>query len=254
MTSVEPPAWVVVTGASRGIGRATSLKLAEAGWNVLVHARSRLDLAEQTCDRVRHLGRQARTLILDLSDHAQIPSFVDQAWKLPAPPTAWVHNAGVDLLTGDAASLPFEEKLRQAIEVDLVGSMLTCRAVGRKMLEHPAGGSIVTIGWDQSETGMEGDSGEIFGAVKGAITCFSRSLARSLAPKVRVNCVAPGWIQTAWGEQASDYWQQRVKAETPLERWGTPDDVAATITFLLSKPANFLTGQTIRVNGGVVRQ
>ncbi len=70
-------------------------------------------------------------------------------------------------------------------------------------------GTIVNIGWDQSETGMAGDSGELFSATKGAVAAFTRSLAKSLAPAVRANCVAPGWIQTEWGQQASDYWQQR---------------------------------------------
>jgi NAD(P)-dependent dehydrogenase (short-subunit alcohol dehydrogenase family) len=82
---------------------------------------------------------------------------------------------------------------------------------------------------------------------------FSRSLARTLAPHVRVNCLAPGWIRTAWGEHASPAWQQRVQRETPLERWGTPEDVAAAATWLVSPAASFVTGQIIRVNGGAVR-
>jgi 3-oxoacyl-[acyl-carrier protein] reductase len=80
---------------------------------------------------------------------------------------------------------------------------------------------------------------------------FSRSLARSLAPEVRVNCVAPGWIKTAWGEQASDYWQQRAVRESLLGRWGTPEDVAAAVRFLVSPAAGFITGQVIAVNGGL---
>ena len=114
-------------------------------------------------------------------------------------------------------------------------------------------GSIVTMGWDQAETGMEGDSGELFAATKGAILAFTRSLALSLAPKVRVNALAPGWIKTAWGQHASQAWQDRVIEETPLARWGTPEDVAAAACFLVSDAAAFLTGQVIRVNGGAVR-
>ena len=82
------------------------------------------------------------------------------------------------------------------------------------------------MGWDQAETGMEGDSGELFAATKGAVMAFTRSLALSLAPTVRVNALAPGWIKTAWGESASHAWQERVLRETPLARWGTPEDVA----------------------------
>ena len=80
-----------------------------------------------------------------------------------------------------------------------------------------------------------------------------RSLALSLAPEVRVNALAPGWIKTEWGEGASSAWQERVLRETPLHRWGTPEDVAGVARFLISPAAGFLTGQIVRVNGGAVR-
>ena len=111
----------------------------------------------------------------------------------------------------------------------------------------------MTIGWDQADRGMEGDSGELFATAKNAIMGFTRSLAVSLAPAVRVNCIAPGWIKTAWGEGAGDYWQERVLRETPLGRWGTPDDIARAARFLCSDDAAFITGQVLNVNGGAVR-
>jgi 3-oxoacyl-[acyl-carrier protein] reductase len=109
------------------------------------------------------------------------------------------------------------------------------------------------MGWDQAETGMEGDSGELFAASKGAVMAFSRSLALSLAPQVRVHCLAPGWIRTAWGEGASGRWQERVLRETPLRCWGRPEDVAAVTRWLVSPAASYLDGQVVRVNGGAVR-
>ena len=109
------------------------------------------------------------------------------------------------------------------------------------------------MGWDQAETGMEGDSGELFAAAKGAVMAFSRSLALSLAPQVRVHCLAPGWVRTAWGAGASQAWQERVRRETPLRRWGLPADVAAVARWLASPGAGYLTGQVVRVNGGAVR-
>ncbi len=81
---------------------------------------------------------------------------------------------------------------------------------------------------------------------------FTRSFALSMAPAVRVNCLAPGWIRTAWGEQASDYWQSRAVSEAPMQRWGTPEDVARTVRWLVSPSASFITGQTVRINGGAV--
>src|SRR5262249_5237231 len=161
-------------------------------------------------------------------------------------------NAGADTLTGDAASWTFERKLDELLAVDLKATMQLSRAIGAKM-KACGHGVILTVGWDQAETGMEGDSGQLFAAVKGAVMCFTRTLALGLAPEVRVNCIAPGWIRTAWGETASSGWQYRVRRETPIGVWGLPEDVAAAAVWLASPAASFVTGQTLRVNGGAVR-
>ena len=147
--------------------------------------------------------------------------------------------------------MPFEAKLQELLAVDVTATMLLARAVGERM--KPTGGVIVNMGWDQAETGMEGDSGQLFAAAKAAVMGFTKSLALSLAPHVRVNCLAPGWIRTAWGESASEDWQQRAIREAPLGRWGTPDDVAQVACWLVSPAAAFVTGQVIRINGGAVR-
>ena len=155
-------------------------------------------------------------------------------------------------MTADAAKWPFERNPEELWAVDVRAGMLMCRDIGARM-KAQGRGVIVTIGWDQAESGMEGDSGQLFAATKGAVMAFTRSLALDLAPEVRVNCVAPGWIKTAWGEQASSVWQERVLNETPLRRWGTPEDVARVARWLVSPAAAFVTGQIIRVNGGSVR-
>ena len=129
---------------------------------------------------------------------------------------------------------------------------MLARMAGERMLESGCG-TILNIGWDQADRGMEGDSGELFAASKNAIMGFTRSLAVSLAPRVRVNCIAPGWIRTAWGDEAGDLWQERVRNETPLGRWGTPDDIANLARFLVSSDADYITGQVINANGGAVR-
>lgn len=243
--------WAVVAGASSGIGRATALELADQGWNVVVHYARSQSSAQSVVDEVKSRGGEAVAMQADFANPQAGPEFVEAAWSQVGAVDAWIHIAGVDLLTGENAKLRFEEKLRLATAVDLWGTMLTCRAVGRKMFERGCG-VVVTIGWDQAATGMEGDSGELFAAIKGGIAAFTRSLAKSLAPKVRAMCVAPGWIQTAWGETASEIWQQRVHRETPLQRWGRPEDVARSIAFVVSPQAEFLTAQTLNVNGGVV--
>ena len=244
--------WVVVTGASSGIGRATALLLADIGWNVVVHCRSSIGAAELLTVAIREKGRQAYVATADMSDQNAIESFVADAWEETGGFDAWVHLAGADTLTGDNAKLSFAEKLELLTKVDLWGSMFACRDAGARMKVR-GHGRIVLVGWDQAETGMEGDSGELFSAIKAGVTAFGRSLALSLAPTVNVNIVAPGWIKTAWGESASANWQERVLRETPLKRWGTPEDVAATVAFLVSDHSAFLTGQTIAVNGGATR-
>ena len=177
---------------------------------------------------------------------------LESSWRVLGGVDVWVNNAGVDLLTGPEAEWGFDEKLAALWEVDVRATIRLAREAGRRMREAN-GGTVLNIGWDQAERGMEGDSGELFAVAKGAVMSFTRSLALSLAPAVRVNCIAAGWIRTAWGEKASDEWQQRVLDETPLARWGEPEDIARLARFLVSPEADYLTGQIICANGGAQR-
>jgi 3-oxoacyl-[acyl-carrier protein] reductase len=239
----------VVTGSSSGIGRAIATELASAGAAVLVHARKNRQSAETVAHEIADLRRPCAVFLADLGDPDQQDKFADDAWAWRSGIDIWVNNAGADVLTGSAFRWTFEQKLDLLWRVDVTATMRLGRNVGSRM-KAAGTGSILNLGWDGAERGMAGASGELFAAVKGAVMAFTRSLARSLAPQVRVNCLAPGWIRTAWGQGASQYWQARGAGESLLGRWGTPEDVARVARFLVSGAAGFVTGQIVTVNGG----
>ena len=238
----------VVTGASSGIGRAIAIALATPGADVVVHARANRDGAEETARAIRELGRDALVTMHDLRDPDEHDALIDAAWGW-RPIDIWINNAGADVLTGVAATASFEEKLDMLLAVDVVATIRLARAAGERMTER--GGVILNMGWDQAATGMAGDSGEMFAATKGAIAAFTKSLAKSLAPNVRVLCLAPGWIRTQWGEQASDAWRECAESESLVGRWGTPEDVARVARFLVSDGAAFVNGQVVNIDGGM---
>lgn len=244
----------VVTGGSSGIGRAIARELAAAGADVAIHF-AHSEREPQVTELVQELRLSGITSISlqERFEHdTDYEQFAARCWEQFPRLDIWVNNAGVDLLTGSGPQQSYDEKLRRLLDVDVRATMLLTRIVGQKMKSHGRG-TIVNLGWDQADRGMEGDSGELFSAAKNAIMGATRSFAVSLAPEVRVNCIAPGWIQTAWGEQASEVWQQRVLQETPLRRWGRPEDIAKLTRFLVSDDASYLTGQVINANGGAVR-
>ncbi|MEO8498405.1 MAG: SDR family NAD(P)-dependent oxidoreductase, partial [Planctomycetota bacterium] len=209
----------VVTGSSSGIGRAIALELARAGADVILHCRSNRAGAEATQSEIERCGRTSQILLADLSDIATHERLVQQAWQWRGGVDIWINNAGADVLTGEHAALSFDEKLALLWQVDVTATIRLSRLVGERMQQsgREAGRSVIlNLGWDQAEHGMAGDSGEMFAAIKGAIMAFSKSLAQSLAPQVRVNCLAPGWIKTSWGDDASEYWQDRARRESLL--------------------------------------
>ena len=241
----------LVTGSTSGIGRAIALEFASAGADVIVHGRRSMQAAADVMASLRRLDVRAEAILADLATPTGCDVLAARSWETWGGLDVVVNNAGADTLTGEAAKWSFEQKLEALLVVDVRATMRLSRELGRRM--KAAGGVILNMGWDQAETGMEGDSGELFAATKGAVMAFSRSLALSLAPAVRVHCLAPGWIRTAWGEGASDAWHERVRRETPLQCWGTPEDVARAARWLASPGARYLDGQIVRINGGAVR-
>jgi 3-oxoacyl-[acyl-carrier protein] reductase len=242
-----------VTGSSSGIGAAIAIELARAGAAVDVHGNRNVAGLAETAQSCRAFGVACRELRADLSRPEARAALAQEALAIGVP-DFWVNAAGADVLTGNAAKESFEKKLERLWRVDVEGTIDVSRAVGQAMQQaggDPGARVLINIGWDQVAHGMAGDSGQMFGAIKGAVAGFTRSLGLSLAPQVRVHLVAPGWIQTRWGEeQASDYWHDRARRECLLARWGKPEDVARTVRFLCSPEAGFLNAQEIAVNGG----
>jgi 3-oxoacyl-[acyl-carrier protein] reductase len=243
----------LVTGASTGIGRAIALALAHAGADVAITFRSGRHEAAAVATEIEKIGQRSAILELELADPASISTLARNMADQFERVDIWVNNAGADILTGDDAKKSRVEKLDQLLMVDLRGTILASWEAARIMQEQPDGGIIINMSWDHVLVGMEGTNPQMFSAVKGGILSFSKSLARSVAPKVRVNILAPGWIETEFAATRMDpEYHRRVAASTPLGRWGTPDDVARAAVFLASPDAAFLTGQMLMIGGGVV--
>ena len=241
----------VVTGASSGIGQAIALACAQAGADLLVtyqHNRSGID---ETVRRVGEAGRVAVPLQVDISRTEDVERLARTVQERFGRVDVWVNNAGADILTGRGARLSRAEKLELLLAVDVRGTVQgSWAAVG--LMRAGAGGVILNMSWDHVAHGMAGENPVIYATAKGAVEAFSKSLARDVAPHIRVNVLAPGFIETAFGEGASAEWRTHVERITPLGRWGRPEDVAKAAVYLSSDAAGFVTGQTVKVNGGVV--
>lgn len=243
----------LVTGASTGIGRAIAIALARAGADVAITFRTGRHEATAVATEIERLGRRAAVLQLELADPASISALARDLVEQFARVDIWINNAGADILTGDDARKSRLEKLDQLLMVDLRGTILASWEAANVMQEQPDGGVIINMSWDHVLFGMEGKNPQMFSAVKGGILSFSKSLARSVAPKIRVNILAPGWIETEFAATTMDPdYHRRVVESTPLGRWGTPEDVARAAVFLASPDSAFMTGQMLMIGGGVV--
>jgi 3-oxoacyl-[acyl-carrier protein] reductase len=228
----------VVTGASRGIGRAIAVELAQAGAQVVVGYRSGAAEAESVAAEIR--GRAVQG---DVADAEQAARLIEEAGEVDI----LVNNAG---LTRDGLIARMsDEDWGTVLDTNLSGVFHTCRAAARGMMRRRSG-SIVNL---TSVVGIHGNPGQTnYAASKAGIIGFTKSLARELASRgVRANAVAPGYIQTALTEVLPEEVQQAILANTPLARLGTPEDVAGAVRFLCSDQASFVTGEVLLVDGGL---
>ena len=236
---------VLVTGSSRGIGKAIALYLGDKGFDVVVHCRSRRDEADAVAEEIKAMGRDSRVLQFDLTDREQCAEELTKDIELHSAYYGVVCNAGV---TADNAfpALTGEEWDR-VLQTNLDGFYNVLQPLIMPMIRRRKAGRIVTL---SSVSGLIGNRGQVnYSAAKAGIIGATKALALELAKrKITVNCVAPGLIETEMLEQLP---VDEIKKMIPARRIGEAKEVAATVAFLLSEDAGYITRQVISVNGGL---
>lgn len=238
----------LVTGASRGIGRAVALELARSGWPVCVNYLEHRDAAEEVVSLLRSEGREAMAFRADVSCREAVEEMICAARSALGPVELLVNNAGVagQCLFQDVT----DEMWNRYLGVNLGGVRNAVQAVLPHML-HEKRGCIVSI---SSIWGLRGASCEtVYACTKAAVIALTRSLALELAPShIRVNCVAPGVIDTDMVRVLGGETLRELAEQTPLGRLGTPEDIAHAVAFFASEKASFLTGQVLTADGGFI--
>lgn len=237
---------VLVTGASGGIGRAIALAFGERGCNVALHYNTRPEPAMETAGLIRERGGRAETFQADLTDESQVERLFTDCERTFGSVTVLVNNAGISW-QGLFTDMTIEDWQR-VMDVNLLSVFLCCRRALPPMIRRKAG-CIINI---SSMWGQQGAACEAaYSASKAGIIGLTQALAREEGPSgIRVNCIAPGVIDTPMNGRLSDADMEALREDTPLMRIGTPEDVAHAVVFLWEN--KFITGQTIGVSGGFI--
>lgn len=237
---------ILVTGSSRGIGRAIALRLARAGYDLVLHCRSRRDGAEAVATEIAALGRQARVLQFDVSDRAACRAALEADVAAHGAPYGVVCNAG---LTRDGAFPALsDDDWDDVLRTNLDGFYNVLHPLVMPMIRRRAPGRVVCI---TSVSGMIGNRGQVnYSASKAGVIGAAKALAVELAKRrITVNCVAPGLIDTDMLDDEVPV--EEILKAIPAQRMGTPEEVAAAVQFLLSADAGYVTRQVLAVNGGL---
>lgn len=239
--------YALVTGASRGIGRAVALRLAKAGLPIIINYRSNAAAAEETKQAIEALGVKAELLPFDVADKTQMETAMN-GWQEQHPDdyiSVLVNNAGVR--RDNVLFMMSDDDWHQVVDTTLNGFFFLTRRVISGMLLRKHHGSIVNIA---SLSGLKGLPGQTnYSAAKAGIIGATKALAQEVAARnVRVNAVAPGFIAT---DMTRDLDQDSLRKLIPMQRFGTAEEVANVVAFLVSDEASYVTGQVISINGGL---
>ena len=239
---------ILVTGASRGIGRAIALRLARDGFDIAVHCRSRRELADTVAAEIEALGRKARVLEFDVADRAACASAIEADIETHGAYYGVVNNAGI---TRDGLLIRMKEESWDAVlSTDLKSDFLTIKAAAQMMMRKKKG-SIINIA---SVVGIMGNIGQAnYAAAKAGVIGLTKACAKELAARnIRVNAVAPGFIATDMTDAIPEKNKEAMLTAIPLGRMGLAEDVAKAVSFLASDDASYITGQVLKVDGGMV--
>lgn len=237
----------LVTGGARGIGGAVSIMLAAAGAFVVMNYRSSKSTAQKLLEKIRESGGDGRTARFDVGNRDEVDEAVGEILQERSKIDILVNNAGIsrDGLIGRMKDQDWNEVLC----TNLSGVFYVCRSVSKGMIRNRKG-RIINI---SSTAGEAGNPGQVnYSAAKAGLIGFTKALARELAPRnILVNSVSPGIISAGMSERLTEEQSEAIRSHVPLRRIGTSDDVAAAVLFLCSGMADYITGQVIRVNGGL---
>lgn len=237
----------IVTGGSRGIGRAIALELARAGAKVVVNYAGHGEKAEETLSLIQEVGGEALAVQADVSQVEDVERLIQTTLKTYGKINILVNNAGI---TRDTLLLRMKETDWDAVlDTNLKGVFLCTKAVSKSMMKQRSG-VIINI---SSVVGITGNAGQAnYSAAKAGIIGFTKSIAKELGSRgIRVNAVAPGYISTDMTESLGEEVREQVMTQIPLGRMGQPEDIARTVVFLASPAASYITGQTLAVDGGM---
>lgn len=240
---------IVITGAGRGIGRELALAFAEQGARVLIHYGHARSEATRVARQIEAIGGQALLVQADLARKEEAQRLVEQARELLGEVDVWINNAGASANSTEAQGLGEIERFERMLAVDVLSSWICCHGAAEYMRD---GGCILNLGWNHALDGAPGLVSQLYAISKGAVISMTRSLARTYAPRLRVNCIAPGWVENEWALSRPESFRQKIAGQIPLGRWGTASDIVNVALFLASPAASFITGQILLVDGGEV--